>query len=120
MDDGLNWDGIIANVTCQTDNPIVNFSSPLDISDFDWSCSFAVNGVSYGCADGGISAWESNGGGQTINFSNQLDFACGGACQPVSGDELSWSVSVDSIGVGYPPVTIFQGSTSTSASVTVP
>ena len=119
-DDGLNWDGIIANMICLTDIASVSFSNPLDISDFVWNCSFSVNGNNYGCTNGNQSSWEITPNGQRIEFNNQLDFTCGGSCQPVSGDELSWNFSLNSIGIGYPPVTIFQGSTSATGSVILP
>ena len=120
-DSGLNWDGIAANMICLTDIASVSFPNPLDdISDFTWNCSFSVNGNNYGCTNGNQTSWEISPSGQRIEFNNQLDFTCGGSCQPVAGDELSWNFSLNSIGIGYPPVTIFIGSTSASGSVTLP
>ena len=108
-------------MVCLTDFASVSFTNPLDIGDFDWNCSFSVNGNNYGCTNGNhTSSWEISPGGQRIEFNNQLDFTCGGNCQPVSGDELSWNFSLDSFSIGYPPRTIFFGSTSATGSVILP
>lgn len=121
LSDGLMWDGINVHVVCTSEFDFVEFSNPIDVSALEWSCTFEVNGVSHNCRNGSITAWEANGGGSDIQLSNQLDFTCGFTCQPSQGDTLSWALSFDQIGVGYPPTgTIFIGQTSTSGNVTVP
>ncbi len=109
LDDGLNWDGINAYFVCTSDYNFLDFSVPLDISEFNWSCSFEVAGISHSCINGNQGAWGTNAGGSTIQLSNQLDFTCGGTCQPDDQVTVSWALSLDSIGVGYPPNTIFTG-----------
>ena len=113
------WDGIIADVTCSTEFDFVEFSDDADVSALDWNCTFTVNGTSHSCLDH-PGQWEYRGDVNSFRAFRQLDFTCGFTCQPSQGDSLSWSLSVEQLGVGYPPVTIFVGQTSTSGSVTVP
>ena len=121
LSDGLNWDGIIVYVVCTSDFNFIDFPDPLDVSELNWNCTFEVNGVSHSCLNGGIERWGTSGGGHTIQLSNQLDFTCGGTCQPSPGDTFNWDLSFYNIGVGYPPTgTIFQGQTSTSGNAEIP
>ena len=113
------WDGIVVYVNCTTEFDFVEFTEPIDVSDLSWSCTFTVNGTSHSCLDH-PGQWEYRGDVNSFRAIRQLDFTCDFTCQPSQGDSLSWVLSVDSLGVGYPPVTIFIGQTSTSGSVTVP
>ena len=113
------WFAVVAYVNCTAEYDFVEFTEPLDVSQFNWSCTFTVNGTSHSCRTSG-SGWTYTGYDEPhFQATNQLDFTCDSTCQPSQGDSLSWSLSVD-LGVGYPPQTIFIGQTSTSGSVTVP
>ena len=118
------WSGINAYVECETDFAEDEFTEPVefaaspDVSDFSWNCTFTVNGTSHSCL--APWPWDYSGGVNAFQAYRQLDFTCGLECRPEQGDSVSWVLSVDSLGVGYPPGTIFIGQTSTSGSVTVP
>ena len=121
---GTLWVQVVFYVNCSTEYGDVDFNSDdFAYIRFDEQCSYTVNGITQDC---GLSAWDVNFDQHSFQLTSRADWGCNFECEPVMGDEISWTFTMSSLRFQYDRneqtgvVTQFAGSAETSGNVTVP